>query len=218
MVREPAYCTATGKVLLSALGPDVFDDYLQSVEMQSFTPRTLTSKAELRREIRAVREKGFALDLEEFVQNLCCVAIPLPDHNGGAPLAAISIAMPKMRFEERQRLRLVLREPRPRRLPSSSVYKFQRTTPKKVEIVKFSFLLAQSKRQWPHRRDVPVHRGVRPVADLRRAARAQLFAHGSFYMLGAYAAWQVAQWIGTFTGSFWLAALARRLPWGCSAA
>jgi len=33
------------------------------------------------------------------------------------------------------------------------------------------------------------------------------FAHGSFYMLGAYAAWQVAQWIGTFTGSFWLAVL-----------
>ncbi len=33
------------------------------------------------------------------------------------------------------------------------------------------------------------------------------FAHGSFYMLGAYAAWQVAQWIGTFTGSFCLAVL-----------
>ena len=33
------------------------------------------------------------------------------------------------------------------------------------------------------------------------------FAHGSFYMLGAYAAWQIAQWIGTFTGSFWLAVL-----------
>jgi DNA-binding IclR family transcriptional regulator len=100
MVREPAYCTATGKVLLSALGPDEFDDYLQTIEMQSFTPRTLTSKAELRREVRTVREKGFALDLEEFVPNLCCVAIPLPDHNGGAPVAAISIAMPKMRFKK----------------------------------------------------------------------------------------------------------------------
>ena len=33
------------------------------------------------------------------------------------------------------------------------------------------------------------------------------FAHGSFYMLGAYAAWQIAQWIGTFTGSFWLAVI-----------
>ncbi len=38
------------------------------------------------------------------------------------------------------------------------------------------------------------------------------FAHGSFYMLGAYLSWQVTQWvahlIGPATGSFWLAALA----------
>ncbi|MGH7278465.1 MAG: branched-chain amino acid ABC transporter permease [Candidatus Rokuibacteriota bacterium] len=33
------------------------------------------------------------------------------------------------------------------------------------------------------------------------------FAHGSFYMLGAYLAWQVVQWVGTGTGRFWWAAL-----------
>jgi branched-chain amino acid transport system permease protein len=33
------------------------------------------------------------------------------------------------------------------------------------------------------------------------------FAHGSFYMLGAYMAWQVVHWVTTATGHFWLAAL-----------
>jgi branched-chain amino acid transport system permease protein len=33
------------------------------------------------------------------------------------------------------------------------------------------------------------------------------FAHGSFYMLGAYAAYQFVQWFGTGPGRFWLAAL-----------
>jgi len=33
------------------------------------------------------------------------------------------------------------------------------------------------------------------------------FAHGSFYMLGAYLSWQMTQWIGVATGSFWLAVL-----------
>ena len=47
-----------------------------------------------------MRENGFALDNEEFVPNLCCVSIPVTDHNGGAPVAAISIAMPKMRFRK----------------------------------------------------------------------------------------------------------------------
>jgi branched-subunit amino acid ABC-type transport system permease component len=33
------------------------------------------------------------------------------------------------------------------------------------------------------------------------------FAHGSFYMLGAYAAYQFVQWFGTGPGRFWFAAL-----------
>ena len=33
------------------------------------------------------------------------------------------------------------------------------------------------------------------------------FAHGSFYMLGAYLAWQTMQWLGPVTGNFWLAVL-----------
>ena len=100
MVREPAYCTATGKVLLSALPAQAFDKYVQGVDLQPFTPQTLTSKIELRREIARVRENGFAVDNEEFVPNLCCVSIPVADHNGGASVAAISIAMPKMRFRK----------------------------------------------------------------------------------------------------------------------
>jgi branched-chain amino acid transport system permease protein len=34
------------------------------------------------------------------------------------------------------------------------------------------------------------------------------FAHGSFYMLGAYLAWQAVQWLSPMLGTFWLAALA----------
>jgi branched-chain amino acid transport system permease protein len=37
------------------------------------------------------------------------------------------------------------------------------------------------------------------------------FAHGSFYMLGAYAAFQFVQWFGTGPGRFWWAALAAAL-------
>jgi len=33
------------------------------------------------------------------------------------------------------------------------------------------------------------------------------FAHGSFYMLGAYVAWQVVQWVHPSGGGFWVAAL-----------
>src|SRR5260221_806964 len=31
------------------------------------------------------------------------------------------------------------------------------------------------------------------------------FAHGSFYMLGAYMAWQITHWLGALSWSFWVA-------------
>jgi branched-chain amino acid transport system permease protein len=37
------------------------------------------------------------------------------------------------------------------------------------------------------------------------------FAHGSFYMLGAYATYQIVQWLGPGPGRFWLAALGAAL-------
>ena len=37
------------------------------------------------------------------------------------------------------------------------------------------------------------------------------FAHGSFYMIGAYLAWQMVQWLAPLVGSFWLAVLGAAL-------
>ena len=37
------------------------------------------------------------------------------------------------------------------------------------------------------------------------------FAHGSFYMLGAYIAWQITFWLSGISGSFWLAVLGAAL-------
>jgi branched-chain amino acid transport system permease protein len=37
------------------------------------------------------------------------------------------------------------------------------------------------------------------------------FAHGSFYMIGAYLAWQAVQWLTPIAGNFWLAALTAAL-------
>ena len=99
MVREPAYCTATGKVLLSGLSLDDLDKYLQSVKLRSFTPHTIKTKARLRQEIAKVRENSFAVDIEEFVPNLCCVSVPVRASKDKSTVAAISVAMPKMRFK-----------------------------------------------------------------------------------------------------------------------
>jgi DNA-binding IclR family transcriptional regulator len=97
--REPAYCTATGKVLLSGLAPEAFRQYLAEVRFHPYTAQTITSRARLEREIASVREQGYALDVEEFAENLCCVSVPVREPSSGAVAAAVSVAMPKLRFK-----------------------------------------------------------------------------------------------------------------------
>jgi IclR family acetate operon transcriptional repressor len=97
--REPAYCTATGKVLLSGLAPEAFAQYLAAVRFHAYTAQTVTSRAKLEREIAAVRDQGYALDVEEFADDLCCVSVPVRSPASGAIAAAVSVAMPKLRFK-----------------------------------------------------------------------------------------------------------------------
>ena len=100
--REPAYCTATGKVLLSGLSDEALARYLDSVERKAFTPSTITARDALEREIATVRRQGYGLDVEEYAENLCCISVPVRDPNDDAIVAAMSIAMPKIRFKRSQ--------------------------------------------------------------------------------------------------------------------
>lgn len=97
--REPAFCTASGKVLLSGLPQQDFAKYVSGVRFQSFTSQTIINKAKLLREVAAVKQRGYALDLEEFAQDLCCVSVPVRHSEDGPITYAISVAMPKVRFK-----------------------------------------------------------------------------------------------------------------------
>ena len=97
--REPAFCTASGKVLLSGLAADELAKYASSVRFQAYTPNTISTKAKLLREVELVGKQGYALDLEEFALDLCCVSVPVRKPGDGSVKAAISVAMPKVRFK-----------------------------------------------------------------------------------------------------------------------
>ncbi|WP_037859424.1 IclR family transcriptional regulator [Streptomyces sp. SCSIO 75703] len=78
--RLPAHCTAAGKVLLAYLSPGE----LRGVygEMRSLTDRSLTTLSALEAELSSVRERGYALDVEEAVEGMCCVAAPISNRHG----------------------------------------------------------------------------------------------------------------------------------------
>ncbi|WP_069812421.1 IclR family transcriptional regulator domain-containing protein [Streptomyces sp. TP-A0874] len=89
--RFPAYATAMGRVLLAGLDEEAFQAYLERVEFQPFTDRTVRSAEQLRTIIEPVREDGYCIADKELNQSLRAVAVPVHDRSG-ALIAAANIA------------------------------------------------------------------------------------------------------------------------------
>lgn len=84
-----AYCSGIGKVLLSHLPAHQRDAYLATGPFVGLTPTTITSAAALRSELDAVRVQGYAIDDEELVPGLICIAAPIA--RAGDVVAAVSM-------------------------------------------------------------------------------------------------------------------------------
>jgi len=78
----PMHSTGIGKVVLSSWGDDELERFVTRAGLPARTEHTITSLAGLRTEITEVRRQGYALDREENVSGLGCVAAPIRDHTG----------------------------------------------------------------------------------------------------------------------------------------
>jgi DNA-binding IclR family transcriptional regulator len=104
-IVRPAYCTAIGKVLLSALPKEDLDAYLRSGPYEAYTPKTITTPAALREEIKRVAAAGTAYDDAEFNHELRCIAAPVRNFTQQT-IAAFGISGPVWRvtLKDMQRL------------------------------------------------------------------------------------------------------------------
>jgi len=86
-----AYCSGIGKALLAHLPKDGREAYLSNGPFVSLTQHTIIEPDRLRQELDTVCDQGYAIDDEEIVLGLWCLAVPLRKHNGNV-LAAISVS------------------------------------------------------------------------------------------------------------------------------
>ncbi|WP_347109356.1 IclR family transcriptional regulator [Paenarthrobacter sp. S56] len=94
----PLHATSSGKVLLAALTADERSQVFKSVGLPARTPRTVTKRGELEKQLLDVARKGYAVVRDEFEIGLTAVAVPVFNHQGSV-VAAISISGPAFRFE-----------------------------------------------------------------------------------------------------------------------
>lgn len=77
--RAPAYCSATGRVLLSGWDEQKIRAYLGRTHLVPRTKHTLVKKAAILDAIRAAKRQGFAISDEELELGLRSIAVPVFD-------------------------------------------------------------------------------------------------------------------------------------------
>ena len=102
--RLPMHALASGKALLAALPDDELERYFAESERRRFTPDTVTAEKALRRQIAEIRRTGFAVTDEEFSLGIRGVGRVVTI--GGDPVGALSVAVPKARFDETMQRRV----------------------------------------------------------------------------------------------------------------
>jgi DNA-binding IclR family transcriptional regulator len=95
--RVPVHCSASGKLFLAGMAPAQRQRLLAHATLEAFTPKTLTNLDALEEEIKQVKRQGFALDNEEFLPGLMCVAVMVPSASGRSNLC-VAVQAPIMRL------------------------------------------------------------------------------------------------------------------------
>lgn len=96
--------TAMGKTILANLPEERVDEIIEEHGLPEITPQTTTDRDELDAELAQVREQGYAVDDEERISGVRCVAAPVLGDEGEV-IAAVSVTGPKSgmqgeRFEQ----------------------------------------------------------------------------------------------------------------------
>lgn len=96
--KIPAIYTALGKALLSGFSDEEIIEKFKDYEFVKYTENSITNIDRLLDEIHMVREKGYAVEKQEFTLNTSCVAVPIRED--GIIKGAMSATYPIFRKTE----------------------------------------------------------------------------------------------------------------------
>ena len=103
--RDLFHTTALGRAIAAHLPTEQQSRLLTKLCATLPTRGRAAGRAALEKELAATRERGYALEEQETVEGVACVATPLAPW--GEPLAAVSVSVPVHRFPPEQRAGLI---------------------------------------------------------------------------------------------------------------
>ncbi len=105
--RLPAYCSATGRMLLSNLPDASVKRLFRKLPPVKLTAKTITGSAELLDEVRRTRLQGYAISDEEVELGLRSIAVPVRNALGEM-VAAMSLSVQTSRMGRKEMVEQLL--------------------------------------------------------------------------------------------------------------
>lgn len=94
--RLPACCTSSGKAVMAYL-PEAQVRQIMIQGLRRYTEHTIVSPDDFLADLRATRERGFAIAQSEYEDGINAVAAPILDPRG-RPVAVVAVAGPAFRL------------------------------------------------------------------------------------------------------------------------
>ncbi|SDY40272.1 IclR family transcriptional regulator [Halobellus clavatus] len=97
--RGYLHAFSAGKAILAQMAPERVESIITSRGLPAYTEQTITAEDALYEELEEIRERGFAVHLEEAVSGGNAVSVPI-QLDDGSPIGSICIAGPAHRLDE----------------------------------------------------------------------------------------------------------------------
>lgn len=94
--QQPLYSTSLGKAILSELSETKRAELIERIEFEAFTPNTIVEPEELYDELATIEDQEYAIDDEENIRGVRCVAAPVASED--QVYGAVSISGPSSRM------------------------------------------------------------------------------------------------------------------------
>ena len=95
----PMYASASGKVHLANMSELELEEFFKDVKLIPYTKKTIIDKDRLVKEIQSVKESGFAIDDEEFEEEVRCISVPVKNFKNDV-VGAITLSAPSFRMSK----------------------------------------------------------------------------------------------------------------------
>ena len=93
----PLHVTSAGKIFLSSMTLDQLEKYFEKEILEVYTPKTISDKDVLKKEIFLIKQEGLSYDIDEHIIGISSIASGIKDINGNIN-AAVAVIAPTARL------------------------------------------------------------------------------------------------------------------------